>query len=158
MAVKFPISQNGINKLKAELKNLKNIDRLDVAQLIAEARAFGDLSENAEYNAAREKQSFIEIKISELESKISRAEVIDITKIKGTEVKYGASVQLLDKNNGSKMTYKIVSDYEASVFKGLISIYSPLAKILIGKKQNELIEFKTPKGIKYYKILLVTYV
>ena len=116
------------------------------------------MSENAEYHAAREKQGFIEAKISELEDKISRAEVIDITKIQGSEIKYGASIKLFDEEKGDEVFYKIVSEYEADVSKGLISISSPLAKALIGKKVNESLEFKTPKGVKYYQIKSVDYI
>jgi transcription elongation factor GreA len=158
MVERFPISKEGMNKLKLELMGLKNIERVNVIKSIAEAREHGDLSENAEYHAAREKQGFIEAKISELEDKISRAEVIDITKIQGSEIKYGASIKLFDEDKGDEVFYKIVSEYEADVSKGLISISSPLAKALIGKKVNESLEFKTPKGVKYYQIKSVDYI
>ena len=158
MVERFPISKEGMNKLRLELTNLKNIERVNVIKSIAEAREHGDLSENAEYHAAREKQGFIEAKISELEDKISRAEVIDITKIQGAEVKYGASIKLFDEDKENEVFYKIVSEYEADVSKGLISISSPLAKALIGKKINESLEFKTPKGVKYYQIISVDYI
>ncbi|MBY0580416.1 transcription elongation factor GreA [Candidatus Bandiella numerosa] len=158
MVERFPISKEGMNKLRLELMGLKNIERVNVIKSIAEAREHGDLSENAEYHAAREKQGFIEAKISELEDKISRAEVIDITKIQGSEIKYGASIKLFDEEKGDEVFYKIVSEYEADVSKGLISISSPLAKALIGKKVNESLEFKTPKGVKYYQIKSVDYI
>jgi transcription elongation factor GreA len=158
MVERFPISKEGMNKLILELMGLKNIERVNVIKSIAEAREHGDLSENAEYHAAREKQGFIEAKISELEDKISRAEVIDITKIQGSEIKYGASIKLFDEEKGDEVFYKIVSEYEADVSKGLISISSPLAKALIGKKVNESLEFKTPKGVKYYQIKSVDYI
>lgn len=158
MIVRFPISKEGINKLEIELKHLKNVERINVIKSIAEAREHGDLSENAEYHAAREKQGFIEAKISELEDKISRAEVIDTSKIKSDEVKYGASIKLLDEDKDNEIFYKIVSEYEADASKGLISISSPLFKALIGKKVNESLEFKTPKGTKYYKIISIDYV
>ena len=158
MVERFPISKEGMNKLRLELMGLMNIERVNVIKSIAEAREHGDLSENAEYHAAREKQGFIEAKISELEDKISRAEVIDITKIQGSEIKYGASIKLFDEEKGDEVFYKIVSEYEADVSKGLISISSPLAKALIGKKVNESLEFKTPKGVKYYQIKSVDYI
>ena len=158
MVERFPISREGMNKLELELKNLKNVERVNVIKSIAEARAHGDLSENAEYHAAREKQGFIEAKIFELEDKISRAEIIDVAQVRGEEVKYGASIKLFDEDKDIEIFYKIVSEYEADVSKGLISITSPLAKALIGKKVNESLEFNTPKGIKYYQIMSVDYI
>ena len=157
MIARFPISQEGFNKLEFELRGLKNVERPNIIKLIAEARAHGDLSENAEYHAAREKQGFVEAKISELEDKISRAEIIDVSKIQGNEIKYGASVQLIDEETAEKIVYKIVSEYEADVSAGLISITSPLAKALLGKVKGESLEFHTPKTIRYYEILSVTY-
>lgn len=158
MVERFPISSEGMDKLELELKNLKNVERVNVIKSIAEARAHGDLSENAEYHAAREKQGFIEAKIFELEDKISRAEIIDVAQVRGEEVKYGASIKLFDEDKDTEIFYKIVSEYEADVSKGLISITSPLAKALIGKKVNESLEFNTPKGIKYYQIMSVDYI
>ena len=158
MISRFPISKEGLNKLKLELKHLKNVERVNVINSIAEAREHGDLSENAEYHAAREKQGFIEAKISELEDKISRAEIIDVSKIQGDEVKYGASIKLLDEEKDAEIIYKIVSDYESDVSKGLISISSPLAKALLGKKVGESFEFKIPKGTKYYQVLSINYI
>lgn len=158
MVSRFPISKEGLDKLNLELNNLKNVERINVINSIAEAREHGDLSENAEYHAAREKQGFIEAKISELEDKISRAEIIDVSKLQGDEAKYGASIKLLDEEKDEEIIYKIVSEYEADVSKGLISISSPLAKALLGKKIEECFEFRTPKGIKYYQILSINYV
>lgn len=155
MVDRFPISKDGLNKLRLELNRLKNVERIHVISLIAEAREYGDLSENAEYHAAREKQGFIEAKISELENKISRAEIIDTSRIYGDEIKYGASIKLLDEENHCVKCYKIVGEYESNVSKGLISISSPLAKALLGKKVTESFEFHTPRGIRYYKILSV---
>ena len=157
MVERFPISREGMNKLELELKNLRNVERVNVIKSIAEARAHGDLSENAEYHAAREKQGFIEAKIFELEDKISRAEIIDIAQVRGEEIKYGASIKLFDEDKDNEIVYKIVSEYEADVSKGLISITSPLAKALIGKKVKESLEFSTPKGMKYYQIISVDY-
>ena len=157
MVERFPISREGMNKLELELKNLRNVERVNVIKSIAEARAHGDLSENAEYHAAREKQGFIEAKIFELEDRISRAEIIDVAQVRGEEVKYGASIKLFDEDKDNEIVYKIVSEYEADVSKGLISITSPLAKALIGKKVKESLEFSTPKGMKYYQIISVDY-
>ena len=158
MVERFPISKEGMNKLEIELNNLRFVERPNIIKSISEARAHGDLSENAEYHAAKEKQGFIEAKISELEDKISRAEIIDISQVRGEQVKYGASIRLLDEDTEKEITYKIVSEYEADVSKGMISITSPLSKALIGKKVNESLEFNTPKGIRYYKILSVNYI
>jgi len=158
MVERFPISKEGMNKLEIELNNLRFVERPNIIKSISEARAHGDLSENAEYHAAKEKQGFIEAKISELEDKISRAEIIDISQVRGEQVKYGASIRLLDEDTEKEITYKIVSEYEADVSKGMISITSPLSKALIGKKVNESLEFNTPKGIRSYKILSVDYI
>ena len=158
MVERFPISKEGMNKLEIELNNLRFVERPNIIKSISEARAHGDLSENAEYHAAKEKQGFIEAKISELEDKISRAEIIDISQVRGEQVKYGASIRLLDEDTEKEIAYKIVSEYEADVSKGMISITSPLSKALIGKKVNESLEFNTPKGIRYYKILFVDYI
>jgi transcription elongation factor GreA len=158
MVERFPISKEGMSKLEIELKHLRSVERVNVIKSIAEARAHGDLSENAEYHAAKEKQGFIEAKISELEDKISRAEIIDISQVRGEQVKYGASIRLLDEDTEKEIAYKIVSEYESDASKGMISITSPLAKALIGKKVNEYFEFNTPKGIRYYKILSVDYI
>ena len=158
MVERFPISKEGMNKLEIELNNLRFVERPNIIKSISEARAHGDLSENAEYHAAKEKQGFIEAKISELEDKISRAEIIDISQVRGEQVKYGASIKLLDEDTNNEIIYKIVSEYEADVSNGMISIISPLAKALIGKKVDESLEFNTPKGIRYYKILSVNYI
>jgi len=158
MVERFPISKEGMNKLQIELNNLRFVERPNIIKSISEARAHGDLSENAEYHAAKEKQGFIEAKISELEDKISRLEIIDISQVRGEQVKYRASIRLLDKDTEKEIAYKIVSEYKANVSKGMISITSPLSKALIGKKVNESLEFNTPKGIRYYKILFVDYI
>ena len=158
MVERFPISKEGMNKLEIELNNLRFVERPNIIKSISEARAHGDLSENAEYHAAKEKQGFIEAKISELENKISRAEIIDISQVQGDQVKYGASVRLLDEDDEKEIAYKLVSEYESDISKGMISITSPLAKALIGKKVSESLEFNTPKGTRYYKILSVDYI
>lgn len=156
---KMPITSTGLKRMEAELKNLKSVQRPDVIKAIAEARAHGDLSENAEYNAAREKQSFIEGRILELEDKISRAEVIDVAAMNGSDtVKFGATVQVVDEETEEEATYQIVSEYEADLENGLISLTAPIARAMIGKKEGTSVEVNTPKGARYYEILAVKYV
>lgn len=155
---KVPITAGGYARMEAELKNLKSVERPAIIQAISEARAHGDLSENAEYHAAKEKQSFIEGRIKELEDKVSRADVIDIRALKSDSVKFGATVKLADEDSEEKITYQIVSEYEADLKAGRISISAPLARALIGKKKGDFIEVNTPKGSKGYEVLDVTYV
>lgn len=155
---KFPITPSGYKKLEAELQHLKVVERPAVINAIAEARAHGDLSENAEYTAAREKQGFIEAKILDLENQISRAMVIDMSDFKGTQVKFGARVTLLDEESEAEIVYTLVGNYEANLNEGCISIDSPLAKALIGKNKGDNIEVTTPRGTKYYEIISVEYV
>lgn len=157
MESKFPITTTGYIKLEEELKNLKTIERPSISKSISEARELGDLSENAEYHAARERQSFIEGRIIELEDKLARAEIIDITKLTGKIVRFGAQVELLDEDTEEKSSYQIVGEYEADLNLGLISIASPLARALIGKNEGESVEVITPKGSKAYEILGVSY-
>lgn len=154
---KFPITNAGYLKLQDEIKHLKTIERPEVIQAIAAARELGDLSENAEYHAARERQSFIEGKILDLEDKMARAEVIDPLKLSGDKIKFGATVHLTDEDTDDKYVYSIVGDYEADISKGMISISSPIARGLIGKSQDESAEITTPKGIRYYEITKVEY-
>lgn len=154
---KFPITQKGVEKLEAELKRLKYEERPAVILDISTAREFGDLSENAEYHAAREKQSFIEGRILELEDKLARAEVIDLSKVSGDTIKFGATVKVLDEDTEEEATYIIVGEYEADITKNLISTASPISKALIGKKVGDVIEVKTPKGGKGYEILEIKY-
>lgn len=154
---KFPVTAEGYKKIIAELNDLKSIDRPAIIKAIAEARDHGDLSENAEYHAAREKQSFIEGRILELEDKIARSEVIDISKLSNDTVKFGATVEIVDTESENKKKYKIVGEYEASIEHGMISIISPIAKALIGKNKGEIIEVSTPTGIKEYEILEIEY-
>ena len=151
------MTSDGLEKLKSELEELKNIERPSVIKAIAQAREHGDLSENAEYHAAREKQSFIEGKINELENKISRAEVIDTSKLKNTSVTFGATVQLLDMNSESNHTYKIVGVDEADIEKNLISINAPLCKSMINKKIDDFFEVSTPNGTKEYQIISIEF-
>lgn len=154
---KFPITAAGVARLEAELRNLKYTERPAVIQAIATARELGDLSENAEYHAAREKQSFIEGKVIELEDKLARAEVIDVSKLSGKVIKFGAKVTLIDEDTDQESTYQIVGEYEADINKGLISIISPLARALIGKSEGDHIEVIIPKGTRAYEIMQVVY-
>ena len=153
----FPMTAKGFAKLTEELKHLKTIERPSIIKAIAEARALGDLSENAEYHSAREKQSFIEGRIIELEDKIARSEVIDISKLSGNVVKFGATVKLVDCDNEKESLYQIVGEYEADLDQGLLSISSPLSRALIGKKTDDVIEVVTPSGVREYQILEVTF-
>ena len=154
---KIPTTAAGYSQMEAELKNLKNVERPNVIKAIAEARAHGDLSENAEYSAAREKQSFIEGRIQDLEARISRAEVIDVKSLSGDVIMFGATITLVDEETDEESTYQIVGEYEADLKTGKISITSPIARGLIGKKQGVSVEINTPKGQKYYEILSVKY-
>ena len=147
----------GYEKLQQELKHLKAIERPTVIKAIAEAREHGDLSENAEYHAAREKQGFIEGRILELEDKISRAEVIDPTRLSGTTIKFGATVVLHDEDSDEEVTYQLVGPDEADIENGCLSISSPLGRTLIGKNQGTFIEVHTPGGEKGYEIKKVKF-
>lgn len=155
---KVPMTKKGAERLQEELKNLKIIERPAIIAAIAEARAHGDLSENAEYHAAREKQSFIEGRIQELEYAVSCAEVIDTSALKGNKVVFGATVLLMDEETEAEQSYQIVGQYEADLEKGLISIQSPLARALIGKSVGDSAEVSSPKGGRSYEILNVEYV
>lgn len=154
---KIPMTRRGFNALDEELKRLKTVDRPAIIRDIAEAREHGDLSENAEYHAAREKQSFIEGRIKELEGLLSLAEVIDPSRFSGS-IKFGATVQLTDEDTGEEKTYQIVGESEADIENGLLNIRSPLARALIGKDEGDSIEVKTPGGIRSYEILSIRYV
>ena len=154
---RFPITQAGYTRMEAELKDLKSRQRPEIIEAIAEARAHGDLKENAEYKAAKDKQSFIEGRIQELEGKISLAEILDPKDQSGTQVKFGATVTLEDLETEAKKTYKIVSEYEADLDKGLIAYTSPVARAVIGKNQGDVAEVHTPKGLVEYDILKVEY-
>ena len=154
---KLPITNEGFAKLEAEFKELKSIDRPAIITQIAEAREHGDLKENAEYHAARDKQSFIEGRIQELEDKIARAEIIDVSELSGSTVKFGATVKVVDCDNEKEHTYQIVGEYEADLEKGLISFTSPIARAFIGKEEGDELEVRTPGGTKTYEILEVSY-
>lgn len=160
MQEKIPMTQKGHDRLMEELKQLKNVERPSVIQAIADAREHGDLSENAEYHAARERQGFIEGRIAELEDKLSRSDVIDISLINGEDlnfIKFGATVQLLDDDTSEEHTYQIVGSDEADVKAGLLSVTSPLARSIIGKQVGDVVEVSTPNGSKAYSIKHISY-
>ncbi len=157
MVDKVPMTKLGFERLEEELKNLKGVERPAVIKAIAAAREHGDLSENAEYSAARERQSFIEGRIQELEDKISRADVIDASKLEGNTVKFGATVTLLDDDTEEKVVYQIVGEDEADIKRGFLSITSPLARALINKAVKDTVEVSTPKGSKTYEVVKVVY-
>lgn len=157
MSDKFPITEAGFIKMEAELNDLKKVQRPKISAEIATAREHGDLKENAEYHAARDKQSFCEGRISELEDKIARAEVIDITKLSNDSIKFGAIVKLVDEDTQKEIIYQIVSEYEADLASNKISIVSPLAKALIGKEIGSYVEVFTPRGEKGYEVLSIKY-
>ena len=155
---RFPITIKGYAKLLEEVKLLKSVERPKVIQDIATARELGDLSENAEYHAAREKQSFIEGRIMDLEDKVARAEVIDTSKLSGNTVKFGATLHLIDEATEETFVYIIVGDYETDISKGFISLSSPIAKALIGKTLGESVEVLTPKAVRSYEIAKIEYI
>ena len=154
---KIPMTRGGFTALDDELKVLKSVERPAVIRAIAEAREHGDLSENAEYHAAREKQSFIEGRIKELEAVLSKAEVIDPTKFSGA-IKFGATVVLTDEDSGEDKTYQIVGETEADIEHGLLNIRSPLARALIGKDEGDSVEVRTPGGTRSYQVVSIRYV
>ncbi|KAA5605835.1 transcription elongation factor GreA [Roseospira marina] len=155
---KVPMTAEGLRGLEEELKTLKSAERPAVIRAISEAREHGDLSENAEYHAARERQSFIEGRITELEDVISRADVIDVSKLSGDSVRFGATVTLADEDTDEEMTYQIVGVHEADLKAGRISIGSPIARALIGKAVGDTVEVKAPGGSKFYEVVTVKYV
>ncbi len=152
---KIPFTISGLEKIKFELNNLKKEERPQVIKAIATAREHGDLKENAEYHAAKEKQSFIEGRITELEDVISRAEIIDLTKLSGETITFGTNVKIVDEETDQETNYQIVGPYEANLESGLISISSPIAKALIGKEKGASVEVTTPSGTKHYEILSI---
>jgi len=154
---KIPMTGEGLTRLEDELRRLKSEDRPAVIRAIAEARAHGDLSENAEYHAARDRQSFIEGRVLELEELISTAEVIDPSQLSGDTVKFGAHVELVDEETDKESSYQIVGVHEADIKLGRLSVSSPLAKALIGKSVGDSVTVPTPGGDKSYEILTVTF-
>lgn len=154
---KIPLTKPGFAKLDAELKHLKSEARPNVIRAIAEAREHGDLSENAEYHAAREQQSHIEGRVAELEGILGRANVIDTTRLSGS-VKFGATVKIVDEDTDEQKSYQIVGEAEANIEDGLLNIKSPLARALIGKETGDSVEVKTPGGVRDYEILDIQYI
>lgn len=155
---RIPMTAAGFKALEDEINHLKTVERPAIIRMIAEARAHGDLSENAEYHAAKERQAFIEGRVMELEDKIGRAEVIDVSKLSGTTVKFGATVTLVDEDTDAKVKYQIVGDLEADAKGGRISISSPIARALISKSKGDSVEVTTPGGSRSYEILKVEFV
>ena len=155
---KIPMTANGYETLQSELKKLLNEDRPNIIEAIAEARSHGDLSENAEYQYAKEQQSLIEGKIVDLESAISRAEIIDVKSLEGDDIKFGATVQIEDDDSGEVVTYQIVGEYESDIKNNKLSVSSPLARGLINKSVEDVVEINSPKGQKSYTIKSVNYV
>ena len=152
---KIPFTFTGLEKIKTELDSLKKVERPQVIQAISAAREHGDLKENAEYHAAKEKQAFIEGRITELEDVTSRAEVIDLNRLSGETVTFGTKVKILDEESNQETYYQIVGPYEANLEEGLISVASPIAKALIGKEEGMSVAVTTPSGMKNYEILSI---
>ena len=157
MMTKIPMTADGYVRLEDELRHLKGTARPEVIRAIAEAREHGDISENAEYHAARERQSFIEGRVAELEDKISRAEIIDVSKLTGKQVKFGATVTLIDEDTEEKTVYQIVGEDEADIKAKRLAITSPLARALVGKSVGDTVEVTTPGGSKQYEISKVAF-
>ena len=155
---RIPMTAEGYTALDAELKNLKTVERPSIIAAISEAREHGDLAENAEYHAAKEKQSFIEGRVADLEDKLARADVIDTSKLHGSTVKFGATVTIIDEETEKQSRYKIVGEDEADVASGKVSITSPIARALIGKEAEEVVEVTAPGGSKSYEILKVEFI
>ena len=152
------MTAEGFQALDDELKRLKSIERPSVIAAISEARAHGDLSENAEYHAAKERQGWIEGRIAEIEDKIARAQVIDVSKLSGAQIKFGATVSVVDEDTEEEARYQIVGEHEADVRSGKVSIASPIARAMIGKESGDVVEVNTPGGVKAYEILKVEWV
>jgi transcription elongation factor GreA len=154
---KVPMTADGFASLEAEIKHLKGVERPRIIKLIAEARAHGDLSENAEYHAAKDLQGLTEARLADLEDKLGRADIIDVSKLKGDRVMFGATVTLVDEDTDEKVKYRIVGEVEADVKEGKISITSPIARALLGKKKKDVVEVSTPGGGKSYEIVKVEF-
>ena len=154
---KVPMTLDGFERLEEELKRLKTVERPEIIKAIATAREHGDLSENAEYHAAKERQSFNEGRISEIENKIANAEIIDVSKLSGKIVKFGAKIKLTDEDTDEDSAYQIVGEHEADINNGFLSINAPLARALIGKTVGDSVEVVTPKGSKGYEIIKVSF-
>lgn len=155
---RIPMTAGGYKALEDEINHLKTVERPATIRMIEEARAHGDLSENAEYHAAKERQAFIEGRVMELEDKLGRADVIDVSKLSGATVKFGATVTLVDEDTDAEMKFQIVGDLESDAKKGRISISSPIARALIGKSKGDTVEVSAPGGARSYEILKVQFV
>ena len=156
---RMPLTLKGAERLRTELKRLKTEERPRIIQAIAEARSHGDLSENAEYHAAREQQSFCEGRIKDIEAHLSNAEIIDVTRLAGSEkVVFGATIDLEDQDGGNTVMYQIVGDAEADIKSGLIAVSSPIARALVGKSQGDVVDVVAPSGTRTYEIVAVKYV
>ena len=153
----IPFTREGLTELQKELNHLKEVERPNVIDAIAEARAHGDLKENAEYHAAREKQGFIEARIAELEDKLSRTQVVDHSALGDNKVRFGAWVTLTHEETGEEKRYRIVGELEANINKNKLSLKSPIAKALLGKHEDDLVEIRAPKGVQEYSITKVEY-
>ena len=153
---KIPMTRQGHEAVEAELKQLKSVERPAIIKAIAEAREHGDLSENAEYHSAREKQSFIEGRIKDLEAVVGLADVIDTSKLSGA-IKFGATVTLVDEETDEERTYRIVGEYEADLERGFLNIRSPIAAALIGKDEGDSVEVRTPGGVRNYEVVKIEY-
>jgi transcription elongation factor GreA len=151
------MTAEGFAALEAEIKHLKAVERPRIIKAIAEARTHGDLAENAEYHAAKEQQGITEARVADLEDKLSRADIIDVSKLKGDRVMFGATVTLLDEDTEEKVKYRIVGELEANVKQGKISITSPIARALLGKRKRDVVEVSTPGGGKSYEVLRVSF-
>ena len=157
MSDNVPMTATGLSQLEEELKHLKSAARPEAIRAIAQAREHGDLSENAEYHAARERQSFIEGRVLELEDKIARSVVIDVSSLSGDSVKFGAKVTVVDEDTDEKLTYQLVGEMEADVKQGRLAITAPLARALIGKQVGDSVDVSTPKGEKAYEVLKIKF-
>jgi transcription elongation factor GreA len=157
MTQRMPITKQGLAQMEEELKQLKSVARPEVIRAISQAREHGDLSENAEYHAARERQSFIEGRLAELEDKIARSEVIDVSALSGKTVKFGATVTIVDEDTDEELTYQLVGEVESDVKAGRLAVNSPLGRSLIGKSVGDSVDVATPKGDKSYEILKVKF-
>lgn len=153
---KIPLTRAGFDALDVELRQLKTEERPAIIRAIAEARELGDLSENAEYHSAREKQSFIEGRIKELEAILGRADVIDVSRLSGS-IKFGAKIVIVDEDTDQELSYQLVGEYEADLERGLLNIMSPLARALIGKDEGDSVEVRTPGGVRSYEVISILY-
>jgi transcription elongation factor GreA len=155
---RIPMTASGYKALEVELDQLRNVERHEIIKAISEARAHGDLSENAEYHAAKERQAFIEGRVIELEDQIGRADVIDVSRLSGSTVKFGATVTIVDEDTDEERKFQIVGDFEADAKNGRISISSPIARAIIGKNKGDTVEVATPGGARSYEVLKVEWI